>query len=311
LTSYQPPSAQSAALPSVPCLKTATLLHDYFEQQAAQHPTQIALVCHEQRLSYGQLEERSNQLAHYLGTRGIGIGTRVGLLLERSIEVYIAVLGILKAGAAYVPMDPDYPTDRVQYILTDSEVELLLTTPAMLAKHPDLPCPSFCLDPEILNRQPTTSPSLEIAARELCYIIYTSGSTGRPKGVMLEHRHAVNFVWAAQDVYGVQSTDRFYQGFSIAFDICGGRHFGSGYGRDGASGQRSGGHLNSFGSHRFFLCTDFVVDVARRFADSAPFDFRGRSLSARAGSALVQSAAKDFKYLWPYGSDGRSDLFGM
>jgi non-ribosomal peptide synthetase-like protein len=218
LTSYQPPSAQSAALPSVPCLKTATLLHDYFEQQAAQHPTQIALVCHEQRLSYGQLEERSNQLAHYLGTRGIGIGTRVGLLLERSIEVYIAVLGILKAGAAYVPMDPDYPTDRVQYILTDSEVELLLTTPAMLAKHPDLPCPSFCLDPEILNRQPTTSPSLEIAARELCYIIYTSGSTGRPKGVMLEHRHAVNFVWAAQDVYGVQSTDRFYQGFSIAFD---------------------------------------------------------------------------------------------
>jgi non-ribosomal peptide synthetase-like protein len=208
LDSPQPPSA----------IHAAALLHTYFEKQAYHHPDQIALVCNDQQMSYGELEQQSNQLAHYLLSIGITTGKRVGLLIERSIEVYIAILGILKAGAAYVPMDPDYPADRVQYILGDSEVVLLLTSPALLAKHPDLPCPSFCLDQELIQQQPTTMPQVEISTHDLCYIIYTSGSTGRPKGVMLEHRNASTFVWAAQDVYGVRLTDRFYQGFSIAFD---------------------------------------------------------------------------------------------
>lgn len=208
MDSYQPSSA----------VHTATLLHTYFEKQAYHYPDQVALVCRDRHLTYGELERSSNQLAHYLISTGITTGARVGLLIERSIEVYIAILGILKAGAAYVPMDPDYPADRVQYILEDSEVALLLTSPLMLAKHPALPCPSFCLDQQLINQQPTTPPQVDISTHDLCYIIYTSGSTGRPKGVMLEHRNASTFVWAARDVYGVRSTDRFYQGFSIAFD---------------------------------------------------------------------------------------------
>jgi non-ribosomal peptide synthetase-like protein len=203
---------------SNPGIAAATLLHHYFEKQAVMRPDQIALICQDRQMTYGELEERSNQLAHYLNTQGITTGSRVGLLMERSIEVYIAILGILKVGAAYVPMDPDYPADRVQYILTDSEVALLLTTPTMLERHSNLHCPSFCLEKNILDQQPVTPPIIEIDTTDLCYIIYTSGSTGRPKGVMLEHRNATNFVWAARDVYGVQADDRFYQGFSIAFD---------------------------------------------------------------------------------------------
>jgi non-ribosomal peptide synthetase-like protein len=214
LVSHQPQSPDSLALES----NAATLLHNYFEKQAYNHPDHLALVCEQQQMTYRELEERSNQLAHYLGSQGITVGSRVGLLLERSIEVYIAILGILKAGAAYVPMDPEYPADRVQYILSDSAVALLLTSQSMLTKHPEIPCPSFCLDLQLIDRQPTSPLRIKIDSSELCYIIYTSGSTGRPKGVMLEHRNAANFVWAAQDVYGVRSDDRFYQGFSIAFD---------------------------------------------------------------------------------------------
>jgi non-ribosomal peptide synthetase-like protein len=222
LVSYQLPSTHREILEQIqssPEKSSAeVLLHTYFEQQAQQYPDYLALVCNEQQMNYGELEQRSNQLAHYLGLQGIGLGTRVGLLLERSIEVYIAILGILKAGAAYVPIDPDYPADRVQYILRDSAAALLLTSATMLSKYPDLPCPSFCFDLQIISAQSTRAIDIEISPTELCYVIYTSGSTGRPKGVMIEHRNAANFVWSARNIYGIRSNDRFYQGFSIAFD---------------------------------------------------------------------------------------------
>jgi non-ribosomal peptide synthetase-like protein len=194
------------------------LLHTYFEKQAYYQPDQIALVSPSGQMTYQELEQRSNQLAHYLGSFGIGVGARVGLLLERSNEVYIAILGILKAGAAYVPMDPDYPPDRVQYILQDSEVVLLISSPALVTNQLELPCPSFCFDAAVLDSCSIQPPDIAIDTSDLCYIIYTSGSTGRPKGVMLEHRSVTNFVWAAGAVYDIQASDRVFQGFSIAFD---------------------------------------------------------------------------------------------
>jgi non-ribosomal peptide synthetase-like protein len=197
------------------------LLHTYFEAQIDADQNQIALVFQEQQVSYREVENSSNQLAHYLRALGIGKNSRVGLLMERSINVYIAVLGILKAGAAYVPMEPEYPADRVQYILDDSGVELLITSTALLAKNEITSCPCLCLEKEIAILKKHSSDRLtdvEVTSNDLCYIIYTSGSTGKPKGVMIEHGVAANFVDAAQEVYKIRSTDRVYQGFSIAFD---------------------------------------------------------------------------------------------
>jgi non-ribosomal peptide synthetase-like protein len=214
LTTYQP---QYLTKPTA----TGDLLHACFETQANISPDRTAVVCLDQQLSYHDLDRVSNQLARYLQALNIGKGSRVGLLMERSINVYIAVLGILKVGAAYVPMDPDYPADRVEYILQDSGVELLLTSATLLTKHPGVACPTLCLEQElrlIAQQDDNHLHDVAVASSDLCYIIYTSGSTGRPKGVMLEHHSIANFVRAAQQVYEVQATDRFYQGFSIAFD---------------------------------------------------------------------------------------------
>jgi non-ribosomal peptide synthetase-like protein len=197
------------------------LLHAYFEAQIDVDGHQIALICQEQQVTYQELENSSNQLAHYLRALGIDKNSRVGLLMERSINVYIAVLGILKVGAAYVPMEPEYPADRVQYILDDSGVELLISSADLLAKNAITSCPYLCLEQEtylLKQHSKDRLTAVEVTSNDLCYIIYTSGSTGKPKGVMIEHGVAANFVDAAQEVYKIKSTDRVYQGFSIAFD---------------------------------------------------------------------------------------------
>jgi non-ribosomal peptide synthetase-like protein len=186
-------------------------------------------------MTYAELDRRSNQLARWLAQQGIGSGDCVGLLLPRSLDVYVALLGVLKAGAAYVPLDPDYPSGRVQFILSDCQARAVLTTCGLSSKvQPEsarstdqlasraapltvcLDAPSVdlssCPDEPLDLTETQTSPS------DLCYVIYTSGTTGRPKGVQIEHRSVCHLVRTEGQLFQVRPADRVYQGLSLAFD---------------------------------------------------------------------------------------------
>jgi amino acid adenylation domain-containing protein len=176
------------------------LVHELFAEQAARRPDAVAVISEEHQLSYGALNVRANQLAHYLIAQGVGPDTRVALCVERSLDMIVGLLGILKAGAAYVPLDPVYPSERLAYMLADSTPVLLVTQQAASAALAPAALPVLVLDSDVgrslLDAQPTRDPdsrALGVDASNLAYVIYTSGSTGRAKGVMVEHRSLVNF----------------------------------------------------------------------------------------------------------------------
>ncbi|PHM60988.1 non-ribosomal peptide synthetase [Xenorhabdus ishibashii] len=202
------------------------LIHQLFEAQAAQHPEAIAVVFEAQTLSYGELNHRANQLAHYLITLGVRPDDRVALCAERSPEMVIGLLAILKAGGAYVPLDPAYPAERLVYMLEDAAPVALLTQ-AELAKSEWLTqfnaLPTLLLDnPEpCLTTQPTGNPephTLGLASRHLAYVIYTSGSTGQPKGVMIEHQSLCNLIATQQPTLSLTADSRVLQFASNSFD---------------------------------------------------------------------------------------------
>ena len=171
-------------------------------------------------MSYDALERRANALAGLLRRQGVGRGDCVGLLLPRSMDVYVALLGILKAGAAYVPLDPDYPAERVSFILSDCQARALVTTGALAAKAADRTV-AILLDETDLSSLPSDRPDQTqtgLRTEDLAYVIYTSGTTGKPKGVAIEHRSVCHLVRAEGHLFQVQPRDRVYQGFSIAFD---------------------------------------------------------------------------------------------
>uniref|UniRef100_UPI000C04C299 non-ribosomal peptide synthetase n=1 Tax=Xenorhabdus sp. KJ12.1 TaxID=1851571 RepID=UPI000C04C299 len=174
------------------------LIHELFEQQVAQTPEAIAVVCEGQTLSYEQINGQANQLAHYLIGLGIQPDDRVAICVERSPALIVCLLGILKAGGAYVPLDPTYPAERLAYMLKDAAPVILLTQIAQRDKLPDI-VPVRVIDAQdtsletlSLVTQPSHNPdaqALGLTSRHLAYVIYTSGSTGQPKGVMIEHRN--------------------------------------------------------------------------------------------------------------------------
>jgi non-ribosomal peptide synthetase-like protein len=199
-------------------------LHQLFELQADNYPHQPAIVDRLRVLSYGEVESQSNQLARLLRSGGVEVGSRVALLLPRSPELYIAILAILKAGAAYIPLDPEYPADRIEYILSDCAVQTIVTT-AELANLKEIQIENIVRvdrSERELALESSARLSLEevtTSERDLSYVIYTSGSTGRPKGVEIEHRSSVNYIQVVnRSVYHIIPADRVYQGFSIAFD---------------------------------------------------------------------------------------------
>jgi iturin family lipopeptide synthetase A len=170
-------------------------LHHLIEEQVRRTPHEVALVFEEQRLTYDDLNRRAQKLALHLSSIGAGPDVLVGLLLDRSIEVVVGVLGILKAGAAYLPIDAAYPEDRIAFMLVDAKAKLLVTQTSLLHKLEARAAKAVCLDSFDWSALPNTvQDSASCLPENLAYVIYTSGSTGRPKGVGIEHRNIVNYV---------------------------------------------------------------------------------------------------------------------
>jgi amino acid adenylation domain-containing protein len=174
----------------------STSIHRIFERQAAETPDSTALVAGEHELTYAEINEKANQLAHYLTRSGIRVGSRVALCADRSAEVIVSLLAILKTGAAYVPIDPSYPAQRLSYLINDSAAKILLTRSTIAAKLPQVDINVVLLDHEwpTIALEETANLSHEGHAEDLAYVMYTSGSTGNPKGVLVPHRAIARLV---------------------------------------------------------------------------------------------------------------------
>jgi non-ribosomal peptide synthetase-like protein len=200
------------------------ILHELFEAQADTRPYALAVVFGREETTYFELEARANRLARYLRRKDVEPESVVAMLLPRSVDAYAALLGILKAGGAYVPIDPEYPSDRIAYILKNSGAKVLVTTRELGDKYAAFNGEIIRLDEDRGRIDSESSARLMreevgVTPRNLCYIIYTSGSTGRPKGVMIEHRSAWHLVRAERLIYRVRPEDRVYQGASLSFDL--------------------------------------------------------------------------------------------
>ncbi len=190
---------------------TDRCIHQLFEAKVKALPEALAVVCGDNQLTYGELNARANQLAHLLRKKGVGPDTLVGLCVERSVEMIVGILGIMKAGGAYAALDPSYPAERIQYILEDSNISILLTFSHLKMPELEGKVAQICLDSdwEMIARESTKNPKNLTQPENLAYLIYTSGSTGRPKGVMMPHRGAIN-LWSGlnQAIYANHPSDR-------------------------------------------------------------------------------------------------------
>jgi amino acid adenylation domain-containing protein len=194
---------------------------DLFEEQSARAPEAMAVVSAERQLSYGELNEQANHLAHHLRACGVGPDVVVATLLERSPDLIVALLAILKAGGAYLPLDPTHPPERLSFMLADSGAQLLITQERLRASASAWPNGRIlCLDSDWPTATPhgAANPVRNVAEEHLAYVIYTSGSTGRPKGVAIPHRGLSNLIEWHRETYGVQAGDRATQVAGVGFD---------------------------------------------------------------------------------------------
>ncbi|HEY0607297.1 MAG TPA: amino acid adenylation domain-containing protein, partial [Herpetosiphonaceae bacterium] len=206
----------------------AECIHQLFEAQAERTPESIAVVFGDQQLSYAALNARANRLAHRLQALGVSADVMVGLCVERSLDLIVGVLGILKAGGAYVPLDPNYPAGRLQFMLADAQVPVVVTQSHLVEQFPpgsageaQIAPAVICLDrdSEILSSAQLPNPQIQTTPENLAYVIYTSGSTGRPKGVQIPHQAVVNFLHAMQRQPGLSAHDRLLAVTTLSFDI--------------------------------------------------------------------------------------------
>ena len=197
-------------------------IHQLFEQQVTKNPDAIAISFEERQLTYRQLNEQANQLAHYLQLQGVGPDDLVGLHMKPSLEMMVGLLGIHKAGGAYLPLDPNFPQSRLTLMLGDSEASVILTQqqliPNLLVESNIRILPIDTLREEIAQ-QPVTNPNSMVKPENLSYVIYTSGSTGKPKGVMVEHRNVSNFFTGMDSVIEPEPPGVWLAVTSLSFDI--------------------------------------------------------------------------------------------
>ncbi|KIN43880.1 MULTISPECIES: non-ribosomal peptide synthetase DhbF [Bacillus] len=199
-------------------------LQDMFEKQAVLTPERIALMCDDIQVNYRKLNEEANRLARLLIEKGIGPEQFVALALPRSPEMVASMLGVLKTGAAYLPLDPEFPADRISYMLEDAKPSCIITTEEIAASLPDnLAVPELVLDQavtqEIIKRYSPENPDVSVSLDHPAYIIYTSGSTGRPKGVVVTQKSLSNFLLSMKEAFSLGEEDRVLAVTTVAFDI--------------------------------------------------------------------------------------------
>ncbi|MCP6760180.1 MAG: amino acid adenylation domain-containing protein [Fischerella sp. CENA71] len=194
-------------------------IHELFAAQVEKTPDNIAVVFDEQKLTYQELNRRANKVAHYLQSLGVGREVLVGICVERSLDAIAGLLGILKAGGAYLPLDPTYPQERLSFMLSDSQVQVLLTQQKFVDEFSASGVKTVCLDSDwkSINGQSHENPTSDVTAENLAYVIYTSGSTGTPKGVAVPHR-AVNRLVCNTDYVQLEASDRVAQASNTSFD---------------------------------------------------------------------------------------------
>ncbi|WAN69720.1 amino acid adenylation domain-containing protein [Moorena producens JHB] len=196
-------------------------IHQLFEEQVELTPDAVAVVFEDKHLTYRQLNNRANQLAHYLRSLGVVPEVLVGICVERSLEMVVGLLGILKAGGAYVPIDPDYPRERIAYMLKDSGISVLLTQKKLVARLPEHQGQIICLDPEleVVTQQSDLNPNSTASGDNLAYVIYTSGSTGKPKGVAMKHFALSNLINWQRSNTTVANRAKTLQFAPVSFDV--------------------------------------------------------------------------------------------
>ncbi|NUQ65791.1 MAG: AMP-binding protein, partial [Pirellulales bacterium] len=182
-------------------------------------PGATALVYEDRRLSYRELDDQANRLAHLLRRLGIGPDSVVGVMGYRSIELVEALYGVMKAGGAYLPLDPDYPQERVAAILADSGVKVVLVGPGLEDRLGEWPGTCVALEESSWQAEPSKRPQRLTGPENLAYVIYTSGSTGVPKGVAVEHAGIRNRLVWMQEAYGLTTSDRVLQKTPYSFDV--------------------------------------------------------------------------------------------
>jgi amino acid adenylation domain-containing protein/non-ribosomal peptide synthase protein (TIGR01720 family) len=188
-------------------------IHELFEEQVEKTPDAVAVVFVEQQLTYQELNTKANQLAHYLQNLGVSPDTLVGICVERSLEMVVGLLGILKAGGGYVPLDPAYPSERLAFMLADAGVSVLLIQKHLQDGLPQTSAQIVCLDQDwdIIAQHSNDNPNSAVQPENLAYVIYTSGSTGQPKGVMIPHRALCNHMLWMQSEFPLTASDRVLQ----------------------------------------------------------------------------------------------------
>ncbi|MDH4082244.1 MAG: amino acid adenylation domain-containing protein [Nitrospira sp.] len=233
------PQNKLSELPTVTAFERRQMLQDWnrtqreypqsacfpqlFEAQVDRMPDAVALSMGQKTLRYSQLNTQANQLARYLQTQGARPGAAVGIGLERSVEMVIALLAVLKTGAAYVPLDPDYPRDRLRFMSENASLIAVLTSASLSDRFDAQVCRTLCLDQEQerIAQEPDHNLPPTATPQDLAYILYTSGSTGQPKGVEIPHRALVNFLWSIRQEPGCSAQDVMLSVTTLSFDIAG------------------------------------------------------------------------------------------